>query len=394
MDAADGGTDEEIGVVREIIEILTGGRIELVQMGERRSHGGWLQGQVQVRLLSVLVQKAGGRPPAADYESVALPINYRWPVQFAEQAEVAWTLYNKYWLEVDIAEELDCSKPNVTKLLKYAAQQHGKTLPDGRTRRGTLEKKHRVAPLYVRIADQVGELADKGKLIGEIAAEVSCDRNTATKALAIPTPRTAIRHQTAARAARGSHTRGSPAEAPQCVVNRTGLHSGLEKSATSTDRAGLVPALFLSTGRNRLADLLPIVVDHGRASSPCSYSHARAGAARGLWVRGVRTAGADVHAQSLLEVKRCVATRPRPPSPGRAPPCRVPGARSRGGTKAVSHADRTATGPPLVARSRRYPWAATRRFRGILIRKCVAPYWREGHRRLPRVSRPAIAMPR
>ena len=184
VDAADGGTDEEIGVVREIIEILTGGRIELVQMGERRSHGGWLQGQVQVRLLSVLVQKAGGRPPAADYESVALPINYRWPVQFAEQAEVAWTLYNKYWLEVDIAEELDCSKPNVTKLLKYAAQQHGKTLPDGRTRRGTLEKKHRVAPLYVRIADQVGELADKGKLIGEIAAEVSCDRNTATKALA------------------------------------------------------------------------------------------------------------------------------------------------------------------------------------------------------------------
>ena len=59
IDAANGAA-EDADLVREIIKLLTGGRIELFQQGERLQHRGWLQGRFTVRLLDVLGERAAG----------------------------------------------------------------------------------------------------------------------------------------------------------------------------------------------------------------------------------------------------------------------------------------------------------------------------------------------
>ncbi len=46
--AASGPSDEDARAAREVVELLTGGRIDLEQMGERRRHGGWLRGRFRV----------------------------------------------------------------------------------------------------------------------------------------------------------------------------------------------------------------------------------------------------------------------------------------------------------------------------------------------------------
>ena len=56
-------------------------------------------------------------------------------------------------------------------------------MPDGRSRRSTLKRKHSEPPLYQRISDQVKQLCDDGLLLGVIAKRLKCDRNTITKAI-------------------------------------------------------------------------------------------------------------------------------------------------------------------------------------------------------------------
>jgi len=59
MRACAGGT-EQAGRVRQIIELTTGGRIDLHQQGERRAKHGWLQGRFSNRLISSVAQLITG----------------------------------------------------------------------------------------------------------------------------------------------------------------------------------------------------------------------------------------------------------------------------------------------------------------------------------------------
>ncbi len=58
--AAAGQLRDDQDVARDILETLTGGRIDMYQQGERRPMHGWLQGRFAVRLLDVLVEKLAG----------------------------------------------------------------------------------------------------------------------------------------------------------------------------------------------------------------------------------------------------------------------------------------------------------------------------------------------
>ena len=103
--AAETGTEEEKSEARAIIEELTDGKIELVQMGEQ-SHRGWLQGRIRVPLVAVLVGRAIGRSRPVGGEACDITIDYKWPVKFEAQADEAWVMYLADALEVDIATEL------------------------------------------------------------------------------------------------------------------------------------------------------------------------------------------------------------------------------------------------------------------------------------------------
>ncbi len=181
--AAGGVTDEDAPLVRSIIKMVTGGRIDVFQQGERLAKRGWLQGRFRVKLLRLVLDRCEGQHPTHEDDEIEISIDYRQPVPFAAEADKAWELYKQDKRQCDIAKQLGCSRSKVTKLLKYAAEQRGEVLEDGRKRRHRLPADKNEAPLYQRIADEVIRLWEEQLLMHEIATRLKCDKNTVTKAL-------------------------------------------------------------------------------------------------------------------------------------------------------------------------------------------------------------------
>ncbi len=174
--------ESAVARARQVVELLTGGVIELHQMGERQAKRGWLQARFRVSLLPYLVQVATGRPLGDLDNSIEVAIDIIRPRDDAE-LEKARQLYKQGKLASEIGEALDCSKSKVTKLLKRAAEKYEEPFIDGRKRRSSLKKKHMEAPLYQRIAEEVVELARGDVLLDEIATRLKVDRNTVTAAI-------------------------------------------------------------------------------------------------------------------------------------------------------------------------------------------------------------------
>lgn len=183
-DAALGESEENVAAAHEIIDLLTGGRIDLFQMGERLPQRGWLQGRFRVRLLPALVEKLTGVPATCcDDDAIEVVIDYREPASFDDEAESAWQFYQQDWLNAQIAVELKCSRSKITKLLKYAAAKHGQSLEDGRVRRARLAQKS-IEPLkHQKIADEVMRRYDDDELLDDIAIALNEDRNLITAAV-------------------------------------------------------------------------------------------------------------------------------------------------------------------------------------------------------------------
>jgi DNA invertase Pin-like site-specific DNA recombinase len=181
--AAARGDSLDVAQVREIIDAITGGRIEMYQQGERAAKRGWLQGRFKVRLLDFLVEKASGVPPAEAGEAIEVTIDYRRPEASLDKSERAYHLCeHKGWLKIRIAKHLGVSKSRVTKLLHDAYARRGQEMPDGRSRRSTLAEKHQAVPVFQSIADDVKAMLDQGMLIFEIADALGVDKATVTKA--------------------------------------------------------------------------------------------------------------------------------------------------------------------------------------------------------------------
>lgn len=178
--AAASDDPEVIAQARRILELVTDGRIELEQHGERRPHRGWLRGRFRVRLLTYLVEQCGG--DSAGDEGAEVTVDFRRPSPRDAAAESAWRLREQGLLNVEIGERLGCSRAKVTKLLKHAAALRGVPYEDGRRRRGDAERKNRTPPKYVRMAAEVGRMVNEGLLLAEIADRLELDRNTVTKA--------------------------------------------------------------------------------------------------------------------------------------------------------------------------------------------------------------------
>ena len=173
---------EDVALARKIIRLLTGGRIELFQMGERLAQRGWLQGRFRLQLLSVMVKKLSGVPATQADDGVEVTIDFQRPSPLDAQADEAWALREQGLLNVEIGERIGFGKSMVTKLLKHAAAMRGVPFQDGRRRRGELGRKNRTPPLYVRIAPEVGQLVEQGLLLVEIGERLKVDLTTLTKA--------------------------------------------------------------------------------------------------------------------------------------------------------------------------------------------------------------------
>jgi hypothetical protein len=176
-------TDEQMRAARRIIDELTGGRIELSQMGERKAQRGWLQGRFKVRLLSFMTERATGVRPRNDDDGVEVVIDFRKPPEIEALSERAKELYDQGMMNAQIANVLGRARCYVTKLLRFWFESRGLEMPDGRTRRATLKQKHLDPPLYQKIAEEVMVLYRQKKLLEDIAGQLECDRNTVTAAI-------------------------------------------------------------------------------------------------------------------------------------------------------------------------------------------------------------------
>jgi site-specific DNA recombinase len=180
--AAESEDQQEQDEARHLIQLLTGGRIELFQMGERKAQQGWLQGRFRVRVLSVLVAQATGLQVVESAEGPEVVLDYREPTESEQWADKVKEFYDEGLLIKDIASRLGINRNLASLALACWFKQRGLEVPDGRSRRATLRQKHLQAPPY--IAEQVKELYDQGLLLQEIASRLQYDPNTITSAVA------------------------------------------------------------------------------------------------------------------------------------------------------------------------------------------------------------------
>jgi DNA invertase Pin-like site-specific DNA recombinase len=173
------------GPAREIVEMLTGGRIELEQQGLRRAHRGWLRGRFQVRLLTCLHARATRRAGAGrDEPDVEVTIDYRAPSSLADEADRAKLWYDEGLLNKQIAQRMGCARNWITKILRYWFESRGLTMPDGRARRSTLVQKQMGPVLYRKLSGPAKALWDEGLADVQIAAQLGCSPPTAAAAVA------------------------------------------------------------------------------------------------------------------------------------------------------------------------------------------------------------------
>jgi DNA invertase Pin-like site-specific DNA recombinase len=182
--AVDPEAHQERAAARAVLRILTGGRIELYQQGERRPQRGWLQGRFRVRLLPYLLEQVSGSKEAGlQGPGVEMVIDYRELAQ-EEEVERAKQLYDRGLLNQQIAAALGCGRNWVTKLLHRWFAARGLAMPDGRKRRATLPRKQGSAARYEQLADEAKGLWDEGLADVQIATRLGCSPPTVAAAVA------------------------------------------------------------------------------------------------------------------------------------------------------------------------------------------------------------------
>ncbi|MCB9922379.1 MAG: recombinase family protein [Planctomycetaceae bacterium] len=169
---------------------LVGGKIVVTEVSNdgRKRHD--LQGRFTIKVDSVAAAVAGFslapetiQDSSTSNLSEPIVIDFVDPSPLEGPSEEAKRFYDMKLMNSEIAKRMCISKSQVTKLLKYWFESRALTMPDGRSRRSTLKRKHSEPPLYQRISDQVKQLCDDGLLLGVIAKRLKCDRNTITKAI-------------------------------------------------------------------------------------------------------------------------------------------------------------------------------------------------------------------
>ena len=169
---------------------LVGGQIvvsEIRRPGSKRHH---LQGRFAIASTAIVERTRGTEeegPEKAGAESEVLGkeivIDFREPLEIEALAERAKELYDQGMMNALIAKQLGCSRKRVTEILKYWFESRGLKMPDGRSRRSSLMKKHVEPPLYQTIADEVVQLYQKGELLQCIAEQISLDPHTVVAAV-------------------------------------------------------------------------------------------------------------------------------------------------------------------------------------------------------------------
>jgi site-specific DNA recombinase len=177
--AAAGQLADDQDAARDILETLTGGRIDLYQQGERKPMHGWLQGRFTVRLLDVLVEKLAGVTRMDSGEGIEVVIDFKRPRKTDTDADDAIRKWLDGRTNKEIAEDLECVPSYVTRLLKLGAERMGTTVEALRPQRKTRPGEPSKIPKYKAISDEVEALWwDELYPVGTVADRLDCSTVT------------------------------------------------------------------------------------------------------------------------------------------------------------------------------------------------------------------------
>jgi len=182
--AAAGQLDDDQDAARDIVEMLTGGRIEMYQQGERKEMKGWLQGRFTVRILEVLVERFTGGKPAKAGDGVDVVIDFKRPRQNDIDADTAIRLWLDGRLSKDIAAQLECGPSYVSRLLRIGAEWMGTTLETLQSQRKSQPVDPRRLARYQTVADDAQKLWwDELYPTAVVARRLGCSTTTITAVL-------------------------------------------------------------------------------------------------------------------------------------------------------------------------------------------------------------------
>jgi hypothetical protein len=177
--AAAGQLRNDQDAARDILEMLTGGRIDMFQQGERKPMHGWLQGRFTARLLNVLVEKLAGVRRAESGEGIEVVIDFKRPRKSDTDADEAIRQWLDGHTNKEIAKNLECVSGYVTRLLKLGAQRLGTTVEALRSQRKTRPAEPSQIPRYKAISDEVKALWwDELYSVGTVADRLGCSTVT------------------------------------------------------------------------------------------------------------------------------------------------------------------------------------------------------------------------
>jgi hypothetical protein len=140
--AAQSDEEADVAEARRIVELLTGGQIELFQQGERKAQRGWLQGRFRVRLEACLVEMLSGAKHRASIDGLEVTIDYYEPTPSESWADRVKQKYDDGKLIKAIARELGITRNLAAKALNHWYESRGLGKPDGRSRRFALDRQH------------------------------------------------------------------------------------------------------------------------------------------------------------------------------------------------------------------------------------------------------------
>ncbi len=187
---------------RRVVDDLTGGILALHQMGERTKSKGHLQARFQVDAVAFAVERMTGLRIVESKTARDVVIDFKKPKLIDEQSETAKRLWDQGLLHVDIAKQMGCIPPYVTKLIQHWHDTRGLARPNNKSRRKRLDKKQSKTPLYNMIANEVVELMKSGLSNLEIARRLKTNDFNVAKAIkwwhemrCLPVPNATVRRQ-------------------------------------------------------------------------------------------------------------------------------------------------------------------------------------------------------
>jgi DNA invertase Pin-like site-specific DNA recombinase len=183
--AATGPRPEEAAEVRVVIDLLTGGRIDLEQVGERRLHGGYLRGRFRLRLVQTLADRALGLDPTiGDGVGEEVTIDYdkdRKKIGPAVRARVV-DLYHQGMLKCQIAEAVGVERSSVRKIVVEWHKAQGLPVPNAYDRLKQSAVKRRKPTMAALLADEAYARIAAGRTVAHVAKELNVHAHTVTLA--------------------------------------------------------------------------------------------------------------------------------------------------------------------------------------------------------------------